>query len=92
MSNSHKRKREFSELEQADHERQYLLSLEAHEAMIQPALHQQEINLSGDKQGTTHHAGLIGWEVGGAERAIWVDRSVDASIHRRNFVVTSIKL
>jgi hypothetical protein len=79
MSNSHKRKREFSGIEQSEYERQSLLSLEAHETMIQLAMHQQEIKLSGNKQGEAHHAGLIQWEVGGPGETIWVDRFVDAS-------------
>lgn len=79
MSNSHKRKREFSEFEQSDYERQSILSLEAHEAVIQPAMHQREIKLSGDKQGESHHAGLIEWEVEGLEETTRVDRFVDAS-------------
>jgi hypothetical protein len=79
MSNSQKRKREFSEMEQPYYERQSLLSLEAHEAVVQPAMHQRGIRLSSDRQADTHHAGLIGWEVGKPEETIWVDRFVGPS-------------
>lgn len=59
MSTSHKRKRESQKTESEDHERHYILGLEAHEAVVQAAVRQRAIKLSTSKPGEVTNSGLI---------------------------------